>query len=190
MWINYQFMAVCPLILNFLHISPQKWLVFAYYFGLPNFLPQLANFFTWMYPSYPWHFPTLDQSLTGVSILWEKSRVEREISLLISKNEYFHFSFYSWFWRVGRKISFYTLEKLDNVPLSETQMEKCQVQNLEFREENENFVFKILTIENISRNEHSILQLEIEKNGPFPLEIFSRSRISSMPAHRQRNLGI
>ena len=54
-------------------------------------------------------------------------------------------------------------------------------QNLEFREENENFVFKILTIENISRNEHSILQLEIEKNGPFPLENFSRSRISSMP---------
>ena len=38
-------MAVCPLILNFLHISSQKWLVFANYFGLPNFLPQLANFF-------------------------------------------------------------------------------------------------------------------------------------------------
>ena len=37
-------MAVCPLILNFLHISSQKWLVFANYFGLPNFLPQLANF--------------------------------------------------------------------------------------------------------------------------------------------------
>ena len=36
-------MAVCPLILNFLHISSQKWLVFANYFGLPNFLPQLAN---------------------------------------------------------------------------------------------------------------------------------------------------
>ena len=53
--------------------------------------------------------------------------------------------------------------------------------NLEFREENENFFFKILTFENISRNENSILQLEIEKNGPFPLEIFSRSRISSMP---------
>ena len=54
-------------------------------------------------------------------------------------------------------------------------------QNLEFREENENFFFKILTFESISRNENSILQLEIEKNGPFPLEIFSRSRISSMP---------
>ena len=52
-------MAVCPLILNFLHISSQKWLVFANYFGLPNFLPQLANFFTRIYPSYPWHFPTL-----------------------------------------------------------------------------------------------------------------------------------
>ena len=37
-------MAVCPLILNFLHISSQKWLVFANYFSLPNFLPQLANF--------------------------------------------------------------------------------------------------------------------------------------------------
>ena len=58
-WINYQFMAVCPLILIFLHISSQKWLVFANYFGLPNFLPQLANFFTRIYPSYPWHFPTL-----------------------------------------------------------------------------------------------------------------------------------
>jgi len=57
--------------------------------------------------------------------------------------------------------------------------------NLEFREENENFFFKILTFENVSRYENSILQLKIEKNGPFPLEIFSRSRISSMPAkHR------
>ena len=55
-WINYQFMAVCPLILNFLHISSKKWLVFANYFGLPNFLPQLPNFFTRIYP---WHFPTL-----------------------------------------------------------------------------------------------------------------------------------
>ena len=36
-------MAVCPLILNFLHISSQKWLVFANYFCLPNFSPQLAN---------------------------------------------------------------------------------------------------------------------------------------------------
>ena len=46
MWINYQFMAVCQLILIFLHISSQKWLVFANYFSLPNFLPQLANFYT------------------------------------------------------------------------------------------------------------------------------------------------
>ena len=45
MWINYQFMAVCPLILIFLHISSQKWIVFANHFGLPNFLPQLPNFF-------------------------------------------------------------------------------------------------------------------------------------------------
>ena len=51
------------------------------------------------------------------------------------------------------------------------------LQNLEFREENENFFFEILTIENISRNEHSILQLEIEKKDHF----LSRSRISSMP---------
>ena len=56
--------------------------------------------------------------------------------------------------------------------------------NLEFREENKNFFFKILTFENISRNENSILQLEIKKNEPFPLEIFSRSRISSMPDSR------
>ena len=41
---RYQFMAVCSLILNFLHISSQKWLVFGNYFGLTNFLPQLANF--------------------------------------------------------------------------------------------------------------------------------------------------
>ena len=34
-----------------------------------------------------------DQALMRVSISWEKSRVEREISLPISKNEYFHFSF-------------------------------------------------------------------------------------------------
>ena len=33
--------------------------VFGNYFGLPNFLPQLANFFTRIYPSYPWHFPTM-----------------------------------------------------------------------------------------------------------------------------------
>ena len=31
-------------------------------------------------------------------------------------------------------------------------------------------------------------QLEIEKNGPFPLEIFSRSRISSMPGDQQQNM--
>ena len=66
MWINYQFIAVCPLILNVLHISPQKWLVFANYFGLPNFLPQLANFFTRIYPSYPWHFPTLSIPREGL----------------------------------------------------------------------------------------------------------------------------
>ena len=59
MWINYQFTAVCPLILNCLHISSQKWIVFANHFGLPNFLPQLPNFFIRIYPSYPWHFPTL-----------------------------------------------------------------------------------------------------------------------------------
>ena len=52
MWINYQFMAVCPLVLNFLHICSQKWLVFGNYFGLPNFLPQLANFFTRIYHIY------------------------------------------------------------------------------------------------------------------------------------------
>ena len=46
------------------------------------------------------------------------------------------------------------------------------LQNLEFREENENFVFKILTIESISRNEHSILQLEIEKMDHFPSRFF------------------
>ena len=58
-------MAVCPLILNFLHISSQKWLVFADYFGLLNFLTQLSNFFTRIYPSYPWHFPTLLLISTG-----------------------------------------------------------------------------------------------------------------------------
>ena len=47
-----------------------------------------------------------------------------------------------------------------------------------------NLFFKILTIEKISRNEHSILQLEIKKTGPFPLKISSRSRISSMPAQQ------
>ena len=35
------------------------------------------------------------------------------------------------------------------------------LQNLEFREENENWFFKILTIENILRNENSILQFKI-----------------------------
>ena len=34
-------------------------LFYANYFGLPNFLPQLPNFFTRIYPSYPWQFPTL-----------------------------------------------------------------------------------------------------------------------------------
>ena len=52
-------MVVCPLDLNFLHKSSQKWLVFANFSVFPNFLPQLANFFTRIYPSYPWHFPTL-----------------------------------------------------------------------------------------------------------------------------------
>ena len=52
---------------------------------------------------------------------------------------------------------------------------------LNFERRTRIFFLKILTIENISRNEHSILQLEIEKNGPFPRKIFSRARISSMP---------
>ena len=70
MWINYQFMAVCPLILIFLHISSRKWLVFTNNFGLPNFLPQLANFFTRIYPSYPWHFPTLCVCGSVCEIRW------------------------------------------------------------------------------------------------------------------------
>ena len=44
----------------------------------------------------------------GISILWRKSRVEREISLSISKNEHFHFSFYprfSRFWKMHIFIS-------------------------------------------------------------------------------------
>ena len=44
MWINYQYMELCPLILNFLHKSSQKWLVFANYFGLPNFYPNWPIF--------------------------------------------------------------------------------------------------------------------------------------------------
>ena len=68
MWINYQFMEVCPLILiSFAQISP-KMACFAHNFGLPNFLPQLANFFTRIYPSYPWHFPTL----TRIYVFWVK----------------------------------------------------------------------------------------------------------------------
>ena len=70
-------MAVCPLILIFLHISSQKWLVFANHFGLLNFLPQLANFFTRIYPSYPWHFPTLSMFPSWfenfVNICWPKN---------------------------------------------------------------------------------------------------------------------
>ena len=66
-------MAVCPLILKFLHKSSQKWLVFANYFGLPIFLPQLANFFTWIYPSYPCHFQTLD--MVSYVVLFSVSQV-------------------------------------------------------------------------------------------------------------------
>ena len=61
-WINVDKLSIDgSLSINleiFAHIFP-KWLVFANYFGLPNFLPQLPNFFTRIYPSYPWHFPTL-----------------------------------------------------------------------------------------------------------------------------------
>ena len=56
-------MAICPFILIFLHISSKKWFVFAIYFGLPNFLPQLANFFTRIYLSYPGHFAALNKLL-------------------------------------------------------------------------------------------------------------------------------
>ena len=51
------------------------------------------------------------------------------------------------------------------------------LQNLEFREENENFFFKILTIEIISRNENSILQREREQMDHF-LSRFSQGRES------------
>ena len=44
MWINYQSMAVCQLILIFLHISSQKWLVFANYFSLSKFYPNWPIF--------------------------------------------------------------------------------------------------------------------------------------------------
>ena len=74
MWINYQFMAVCPLILNFSHISSQKWLVFGNYFGLSTFLPQLANFFTRIYPSYPLHFPTLCTVRPEIVLIWKEVR--------------------------------------------------------------------------------------------------------------------
>ena len=75
-------MAVCPLILKFLHISPQKWLVFANYFGLQNFLPQLPNFFTRIYPSYPWHFPTLLVLHTSCSKICTNTEVFQKISNL------------------------------------------------------------------------------------------------------------
>ena len=61
-WINVDKLSICgswSIDLNFLQKSSQKWLVFANYFGLPNILPQLPNFFTRIYLSYPWHFPTL-----------------------------------------------------------------------------------------------------------------------------------
>ena len=61
------------------------------------------------------------------------------------------------------------------------------LQNLEFWEENENFVFKILTIENISRKEHSILQLEIEKKWTISsrdcLEIENLVNVCHHPSH-------
>ena len=41
MWINYQFMAVCPLILIFLHIYSQKWL----YFWPPKLFTPTGQFF-------------------------------------------------------------------------------------------------------------------------------------------------
>ena len=98
MWINYQFMAVCPLILNFLHISSQKWLVFGNYFGLSNFLPQLANFFTRIYLSYPWHFATLavlgklrtmstPHAFQQFSAFWDKLFAEnpKKLRLLVTR---------------------------------------------------------------------------------------------------------
>ena len=80
-WVNVDKLSIygsLSIDLNFLHISSQKWLVFANYFGLPNFLPQLANFFTRIYPSYPWHFPTLHMyALLLVVITFSKADGER-----------------------------------------------------------------------------------------------------------------
>ena len=78
-WINVDKLSICgswSIDLNFLHISSQKWLVFANYFGLPNFLPHLANFFTRIYPSYPWHFPTLASLETNLYQIYIKFFLE------------------------------------------------------------------------------------------------------------------
>ena len=92
MWINYQFMAVCPLILNFLHISSQKWLVFANYFGLPNFLPQLANFLH----GYIRHIRDIFQ-------LWWSLNKKRSHQNMMQAHTFetsSPFSFFSIFWRI------------------------------------------------------------------------------------------
>ena len=62
MWINYQFMAVCPLILIFLHISSKSGLFLLIILASQTFYPNCPIFFTRIYPSYPWHFPTLTSS--------------------------------------------------------------------------------------------------------------------------------
>ena len=71
-------MAVCPLILNFFHMYSQKWLVFANNLASQTFYPNWPILFTRIYPSYPWHFPTLCSRLSG-SNLHNNSRLLREL---------------------------------------------------------------------------------------------------------------
>ena len=56
---------------------------------------------------------TSNQALMRVSLSREKSRVEKEISLSISKNAYFNFSFWSRFSRFRKMNIFISLSTLD-----------------------------------------------------------------------------
>ena len=56
MWINYESMLVCPLDLTLVAQIFQK---VACFWSSPNLYPNLPIFFTRIYPSYPWHFPSL-----------------------------------------------------------------------------------------------------------------------------------
>ena len=77
-------MAVCPLILNFLHISSQKWLVFGNYFSLSKFYPNWPIFLH----GYIRHIRNILQPCGRMTLILHASEVDSAVISLFQRGTY------------------------------------------------------------------------------------------------------